>query len=763
VSDRLFSGDYLRFVVPVLAVMVLLGSAIYTGRGMRSFQEGEEITHAAADVRAELNHLAALENGAEAGEPAPISEVEAARAALDDRIDVAVSWLPADEAAELQRDIDDFASAAARTARAYSEGDLELADSLDDDQTDPLFGELQVALRTIEHDAEERAHSVGRGAMLSLVLATAVAVVGILALFAVQGRNRSRLAEQRTRAELASRHRALVENSPIQTYVLDDSGQIEFASAAAERALGDIATDIEKVLRAISPEYRDFGEHLRARTISFDIPHILRAEATGQWYEATVSDQRSNPAIRGLVISVSDVSDRMEMEALLRRQASEDSLTGLPNRRGLQDIVTKTLARSARRESAVALLLIDIDGFKGVNDTLGHPVGDELLKQVASRLRETCRADEQVARLGGDEFAQVIEVIDDEVEVEMAAERIIDSMRVPFDVEGQLLAIKASIGIALGTADVDMDTLFRYADIALYESKRGGGGRSCVFASEMEDLLLGQARLQREMEPGFVRGEFSLAYQPLIAVSDQHPTGFEALMRWTSPALGQVSPASFIPVAEKSGLIVRLGRWAVREAAQQLAAWQEDFGDRDLVMSVNASVVELIEEGFVEHLASVIEDTGIDPRTFQVEVTESILADDGSSIVERLESIRAMGVRVALDDFGTGYSSMSQLQALPVDCLKIDRAFIQAIGDDDRAARVVYVLIELGRALDLVVVAEGVEENAQLEALKARRCDLAQGFMVSRPMPPEDVAEFISNYRSKLAQGRMDLFGSVAE
>ena len=546
------------------------------------------------------------------------------------------------------------------------------------------------------------------------------------------------------RREASERYRGLVEHSPDHVYVIDDDGRIEFMSPAAERAHGGIATHIQDVVERLTPaDQGQFGT-LADDNVEFDGATVVRVGDSQNSFQVTVSDERENPAVRGLVITARDITRRVALEDRLRGLATEDELTGLPNRRALQQRLAESLARSGRESTATVLLLIDLDGFKGVNDTLGHPVGDTLLSQVAERLTSTTRENEHVARLGGDEFALVIETSDAATEVDLAAARVLDALRIPYEVEGHLLSVNASIGIAVALETTTRDTLFRYADIALYEAKRGGGGTWKLFAPDMEELLLVHTRLQREMRAGFDNGEFTLVYQPLMSIRDHQPTGFEALMRWHSPALGDVSPSTFIPVAESSGMILQLGRWALREATRQLAEWQVRFGNEHLTMSVNASVAELLDDDFATHVIEVLHETGIEPRTLQIEVTESILADDDTPIIEHLDALRTLGVRVALDDFGTGYSSMSQLQALPVDCLKIDQAFIHAMGGDEQGTRVVHALIELGKALGLTVIAEGVENTEQLDALRDPECDIAQGFLLAKPMPVPEVIRFMN-------------------
>ena len=329
------------------------------------------------------------------------------------------------------------------------------------------------------------------------------------------------------------------------------------------------------------------------------------------------------------------------------------------------------------------MLLIDLDGFKGVNDTLDHPAGDALLQEVAHRLQRSTRAGETLARLGGDEFAVIAENLAGEEAARSLAERLIDALKAPIEIDGQWLAIGTSIGFTV-TSDTNRPTssadLLKQADIALYEAKRQGRGRALPFTPAMAVEAEVEARLLREVQLGFDRGEFHLVFQPLVSTNDTETVAFEALMRWQSPTLGVVSPVTFIPIAERTGAIIEMGRWALAESCRRLAEWN------------------------VKHPG-----------------------------------------RVALDDFGTGYSSMAHLQTLPVDCIKIDRAFIERLKrqGDRQAASVAQAIVDLGRALDVVVVAEGVEEQGQLDALLLQRVEVAQGFLFAHPLEPEQVGDFL--------------------
>ncbi len=738
--------NLVNFVAPCVVVIILLISALVTIGGIRRADDLHQVAHAAATMRAELNQLAALENGAEAGEDAPEEAIVEALDQIDHNLDLALRGLSDTEAAPTRRQVMQFAEAAAFTARAYTDGRDDEADEVDDDEADPLFDQLTEHFRELENSATVRANTSSTDAERTLMIASLVAGVIIVAMMVVEGRARSRRSLARAKEELGPRYQGLIENSPIHLYIVAEDGSISFVSPSAVNDTGREITHVDELLDALDQRDRaSVRDQLVDREGPFGRAETVRLEPRGRWHELRVADHRDNPAINGLVVTCNDVTDRIKLESTLRQQAREDDLTGLPNRRALHEEMGRALQASTRNPGTTVLILIDLDGFKGINDTLGHPVGDALLTSVAERLASSSRSNEMVARLGGDEFALVAELSDADPigEAERTATRFLHTLRAPYDIEGQTLTIDASIGIAMAPESISSDTLLRYADIALYEAKKAGGSCHRMFAPEMEDLLLVQTRLQRELESALHTGEFSLHYQPLISISDGRPTGFEALMRWESPELGWVPPSTFIPAAEHSGAICPLGQWAIRQAVQQLTVWQQQFDDHELTMSVNASIVELVEVDYVEHLAQVLEETGVEPATLQIEVTESVLADDHSVVVRTLEGIRALGVRVALDDFGTGYSSMNQLQTLPIDCLKIDRTFIQSLDQDDRSSSVVHALIELGRALGLVTIAEGIETPAQLSALQSPACDLAQGYLLARPMSAEAVTEFM--------------------
>ena len=417
-----------------------------------------------------------------------------------------------------------------------------------------------------------------------------------------------------------------------------------------------------------------------------------------------------------------------QAETELMRMAVVDPLTGLPNRRALDDRLACWRATTPR--PGAALLFCDLDRFKTVNDSLGHAAGDELLVQVADRLRGLVGPRQAAARLGGDEFAVFCEDADGTAALALAA-RVLSSFDEPLVIEGRPHRAGVSIGIACAGSTPEGD-LLREADAAMYAAKRAGGNRAVVFRPELGATVSRTLRMEQDLFGALERGEMALFYQPIVSLPGPRIVGFEGLLRWRHPELGFVSPAEFIPVAEETGLINRIGRWAVEEGVGELARWP--MGVR---LSLNVSPRQLLDGGLPEHVTDTLRRRGVGAERLILEVTEGTLMEQRA--VHELARLREAGLRIAVDDFGTGYSSLAYLQRLPIDVIKIDRAFVTPLDDDERAARFVAMLIGLAHSLDLGIVAEGVETPAQLAALQQAGCDHAQGFLFSRPVPVEAI------------------------
>ncbi len=435
------------------------------------------------------------------------------------------------------------------------------------------------------------------------------------------------------------------------------------------------------------------------------------------------------------VVAVRDLSDRKRAEQRIHHLAHHDSLTGLPNRTLFRDRLAQALAVGEQTGRGLALLCLDLDGFKAVNDLHGHPVGDAVLIEVGNRLMTCLRDSDTVARLGGDEFAIVQSSADQPRAAAGLADRLVRLLAEPFEVGGQRVAIGTSVGIALFPSDArEPDVLLRNADLALYRAKHDGRGVYRFFEQAM-DLRLQQRRaLEQDLRAAMQRGELRLHYQPLLDSATLDVEGFEALLRWQHPTRGFISPAEFVPVAEECGLIVPLGHWVLQTACAEAASWKLPWR-----IAVNLSPAQFKQRDLARSVRDVLDRTGLAPWRLELEITEGILIDDAERALTMLRELKALGVRIALDDFGTGYSSLSYLRRFPFDKLKIDASFVQGLGDCGEADAIVRAIVALGRSLSLHITAEGVETEDQLARLREHECDQVQGYLLGRPAPPDQL------------------------
>ena len=435
------------------------------------------------------------------------------------------------------------------------------------------------------------------------------------------------------------------------------------------------------------------------------------------------------------VVAVRDLSDRKLAEQRIQHLAHHDGLTGLPNRTLFRDRLAQAIALAERTERGMALLCVDLDGFKAVNDLLGHPVGDAVLIEVGNRLATCLRESDTVARLGGDEFAVVQCFAEQPRGAAALAERVVRLLAEPFDVADQRVCIGTSVGIALFPSDAHApDALLRNADLALYRAKHDGRGVYRFFEQAMDDRLQQRRILEQELRGAMLRDELRLYYQPLLDSATLQVEGFEALLRWQHRERGFVSPAEFIPIAEECGLIAQLGQWVLETACAEAASWTQPWR-----VAVNLSPAQFKQRALAETVRATLTNTGLAPARLELEITEGILIDDADRALAMLGQLKALGVRIALDDFGTGYSSLSYLRRFPFDKLKIDASFVQGLGDGGEADAIVRAIVALGRSLSLHITAEGVETEDQLTRLREHECDQVQGYLLGRPAPPEQL------------------------
>jgi len=460
-----------------------------------------------------------------------------------------------------------------------------------------------------------------------------------------------------------------------------------------------------------------------------------------------------------------DAERQLADEELERRQhelafmATHDALTGLPNRTLIVDRLEQMLLRARRSKAPVTALFIDLDNFKDINDTLGHGAGDELLQAVAARLDGVVRDVDALGRLGGDEFVIVAADMSLVAGPELVAERVLDALKEPIKLgETQTpVTVTASIGIATGDRTSAGD-LLRDADIAMYRAKWGGRNRFVVFECGMADAVQSRVELEMDLRVALERGEFFLAFQPTVDLSDMRPTGLEALIRWDSPTRGVVQPDDFIPLLEDTGLIVDVGRWVLEQACAQAASWRR--AGYPIGIAVNVSARQLDSDRIVQDVAAALADSGLDAGALTLEITETTLMRDATETVRRLTAIKELGVRIAIDDFGTGYSSLGHLRQFPVDALKIDRSFITGLAQNLEGESLIHTLVQLGKALSIETIAEGIEQPNELTLLRSEQCDGGQGFLFARPLDAAGTEAFLERWAAETAVPVAPQFGA---
>jgi diguanylate cyclase (GGDEF)-like protein/PAS domain S-box-containing protein len=606
--------------------------------------------------------------------------------------------------------------------------------------------------------------SLAIGRLLALQVASAVRnalLVRDLDSVNVDLERRVRERTQELRAA-EGKYRALVEQMPAVTYIESAAtGAWTYVSPRIRDLLGLVGgedtAELSAWAAALHPEDRERVLEARAsarlRREGFALEYrLLAPDARLLWVRDEAVPVEGERHWQGVIL---DISERKRLEAQLARQAFLDRLTGLPNRALFMDRLEHALARSARRRGAVAVLYVDLDRFKSVNDSLGHDAGDALLLAAGQRLRGCLRPEDTAARIGGDEFTVLLESIARPADAIRVAERIGTALAEPFEASGHRIAVTASIGIALaGTSGEASAELLRAADIAMYRAKRTGKSRWEMFDPAMGQAALERVRLEADLRLAMERDELRVHYQPKVDLRTGRIAELEALVRWERPGEGLTMPAQFIGVAEETGLIVPLGRWVIRSACTRMRQLQELYpGARGYKVDINLSAGQFQDPKLVGDIASVLADTGLEPDRLEVEITESVLMDDAEATIHTLRELKGLGVGLAIDDFGTGYSSLSYLQRFPVDTLKIDRTFIRRLDSDEGTTAIVRAVVGLGKALGLKLVAEGVETEEQAAQLRALGCDLAQGYYISHPLPAEELAAVVARDAPLLPRG----------
>lgn len=499
-------------------------------------------------------------------------------------------------------------------------------------------------------------------------------------------------------------------------------------------------------------------------SLKFGAPYSLehrikRADGKVQYVSQNAElIKNSRGDIIGMRGIMQDITERYLAHEKIQHQAYHDALTGLPNRLLFHDRLEHALDLQKRSGLLVAILFIDLDRFKKINDNLGHKVGDKFLNAIANNLQQRIRQSDTLARLGGDEFAVIVEGLQAPQEVEKIANDLVEAAALPVSFEGHDLFGFASIGIAVTPDEgIDRDSIIRHADIAMYHAKELGGNQYCCYTADMKMHVSSSLSMEKELRDAIHNDELFVHYQPKVCVETGRILGMEALIRWRHPERGTISPVDFIPLAEKTGLIIAIGKWVLRKACEQTVVWHQS-GHEDLIISVNVSVRQFNDPSFYDDVIAVLNDTGINPERLDLEITETCTTSNIDRTVEILEKLRAKGLSISLDDFGTGFSSLSFLNQLPLDTLKVDRSFIkniEAAGCNGELAR---LIIDIASSLKLKVVAEGVETKDQLEFLKNNGCNEYQGFYLSPPVSSQDFDELLES-RTRSSERKLTVAG----
>jgi diguanylate cyclase (GGDEF)-like protein/PAS domain S-box-containing protein len=564
----------------------------------------------------------------------------------------------------------------------------------------------------------------------------------------------AKLGEEVHRRASEARFASLVQNSTDLITVLSSDGTVLYQSPSIEAALGYIPEEVTGRSFALLLHASEQGRLLRrltdgaagGRSHAEPIACLLaHRDGSLRHFEILHTSLLDDPAVGGIVLNARDVSERTAFEEQLAHQAFHDSVTHLPNRALFNERVRHAVARTRREEMGLAVIFIDLDDFKTVNDSLGHAAGDSVLREVAERISASVRAADTAARFGGDEFAILLEGVDDLPSAAETADRILESLSVPVSLEHNELLIRASIGISMAEpgAVSDADELVRNADAAMYIAKGEGKGGYRMFEPAMHERVLARLELRADLQRALERQEFELHYQPLVRLQDGEVTGVEALLRWRHPTRGLISPADFIPFAEETGLIVPIGRWVLYEGCHQARIMGEQMGgSAPLAISINLSVKQLFHEDIVADVAAALAAAGLEPGALTLEITESVMMTDTDFSQTRMHELHALGVRLAMDDFGTGYSSLSYLSRFPIDILKMDRSLLAA-GASPVTSGLASAVLSLGETFHLEVVAEGIEYAEQSDTLRDLGCEIGQGFFFARPMPHDRLIEFM--------------------
>lgn len=662
---------------------------------------------------------------------------------------------------------------------AVDEHDIARANDIDEKLADPLFDDIEdkVIAAAAQHrlDATTQLDRLVKVQRIVLVSTPVVLLIGLALtlLFLQMLRRLRRNADAAAQAMLRKseqRLQALVANTTDAILVCNPDGVITYEAPTRRpdplRTMGRLAGT--NVVDPIHPADRPSLQSV-LQSVS-GAPHStksieIRTRGEGEdwrYVELTLTNLLNEPAVGALVATASDTTERKHFEEQLTRRAFYDSLTGLPNRALLLDRVGQAGARARERNATIGLIFVDLDYFKRVNDSLGHHAGDRLLIAASERLQKCQRPTDTVARLGGDEFVLLLDDLGpDAVSEGMAvAERILTQFSLPFELDNKQYMVGASLGLALEDAQAqrgDADALLRDADVAMYRAKNSGRGRCVIFEERMHADAVRRLEIETDLRHAIERNELRVHFQPIMHLQGKGFHQMEALVRWQHPVRGLLPPSEFIAIAEESGLIIPLGRHVLEQSCLQVAQWQRNYpADPPLQVSVNLSPVQFDDPNLIDDVAAALHAVSIGPASLRLEVTEGLIVRNVEKSIETLRRLKDFGVTIAVDDFGTGYSSLSYLRRLPLDVLKIDRSFVQGIGQNAEDDAIVQAIVSLSRSLGLSVTAEGIETAEQADLLRDWSCDSGQGYLFSRPLPPEEFVGLFGLHSVESGSGETD-------
>ncbi len=728
----------------MLPTTAIIGCLLAAAGAVYLFRSGEERTAAVSDIYAvesAVSQLSALEwqaIGRDDVDPSVRLSMTGTRALIAGRMAhlTATGTLDAAQRAALDRNLSAYLAAMDEEVTALDQGLLARAHDVDETRVDPAYTVARADLDQLAFHVQADANRAVQVATWTTVVALPLSVLWVLLV-------RRRLDRLTAELEVRSRFEAMVAGSGDVIVLTDPGGSVRYVSPALVAALGrqpsawagrsmaDLV-DEDDVATVVSLLTRSVTDH---RTTTTGELRILHTDGRSRRFEAALHTVEGSIG-PGVVWTLRDVTQRRAMEEQLTHLVFHDPLTGLANRALLQDRIGHALARRRRFGGEVAVVIVDLDGFKDINDGLGHSVGDDVLVDVARRLRIVVRPGDTLARLGGDEFAVVLEDVEGRAAAEVAAKDLLDAVGLGVEVLGRHQGLSASAGVVVTSGDVTADEVLRDADTAMYEAKMRGKGRVAVFEVSMHTRITDRLELVTDLAAAVERGQLVLYYQPLVDVATSRIDGVEALVRWQHPVRGLIGPETFISLAEATGSIEQIGGWVLRTACRQAAAWLRQMPETaPREVSVNVSARQLGSPTIVHEVAAALRETGLAPDRLVLEITESLLVDEIDLAVPRLRELKELGVRLAIDDFGTGYSSLSYLRRLPLDVIKIDRSFFAT--DPDGA--VLTGILALSRALGMTTVVEGVETAEQARLMQEIACDRAQGFLYAPPSPAAEV------------------------